>query len=146
MSAKDFRTDMGAMIIEAMLEGGDLPLPNSNRLAKVMMEYFKRDGHIDDLKENGYKWRPTTDYFIAHLKDFRKRMRERGMFFEYVRDDGEIVGEWKFADRKMYEANLKRDGVDLQTRTDTYNDKLDDGLGKWKLQLPHIEMQTELLN
>ena len=63
MSAKDFRTDMGAMIIEAMQEGNDLPLPNSIRLAKVMMEYFKRDGHIDDLKENGYKWRSYYLYF-----------------------------------------------------------------------------------
>lgn len=143
MSAKDFRYDMGAEIIESMHNGDDLPLPNIYRLGKVMMEYFKRDGHVDDLKELGYRWRPSVDYFVAHLKDFRKRLRERGMFFEYVREDGGITGEWKFADKKMYEANLKRESVDIATRTDTFNDKLDDGQAKWKLQLPHLDLVQE---
>lgn len=136
--AKDFRMDLGADLIVDMGKGDDLPLPNARRVAKVMMEYYKRDGHDDDLKESGYRWRPSEDYWRVHLGDVRTRLREKGKFFEYTLFQNSLEGAWRFCGKKEYETTLKRQYAEIGTRTESYNQKLDDGVSKWNMELPHI--------
>ena len=125
--AKDFRLDLGADILIDMDKCEDLPLPNARRVAKVMMEYYKRDGHEDDIKHSGYKWRPCEDYWRDHLGDVRGRLRERGKFFEYTLFQNSIEGAWRFCGKKEFESNLKKNYAEIGTRTETYIHNIDDG-------------------
>jgi hypothetical protein len=138
---KGFRYRIGADILLLMDAKKEFPVSNVHRLGKTMMEYFKENTeYLDELKKEKYKWRPSADYFMAHLPDFRKVLRMEKKYFEFVREDGTITGFWIFADKKMYEANLKREGADIATRTETFNDKLEDGQKKWKLQIAHLDL------
>jgi hypothetical protein len=138
--AKDFRYDLGSDLLIDMKKGEDLPLPSRRRVAKVMMEYYKRDGHDDDLKASGYRWRPCEDYWCSHLPDVCGRLRERGLFFEYTHFENSIEGAWRFCSKKEYESALKRQYSEITTRADTYNGKLEDAEKKWDLELPHANL------
>jgi hypothetical protein len=138
---KGFRYRIGADILLLMDAKKEFPVANVHRLGKTMMEYFKENpDYLNSLKSAKYKWRPSQDYFVAHLADFRKVLRMEKKYFEFVREDGTITGFWIFADKKMYEANLKREGADIATRTETFNDKLGDGQKKWKLEIPSLDL------
>lgn len=115
-------------------------LPNIYRLAKVMMEYYRNEGFDDEIKIKGYKWKATKDYWIKHLNDVRELLRKkRKLYFEFLRENNTFRGQWKFVNKKQYNEVLKREYSDVGTRTDTYNEKLDDGKEKWNIELPHIE-------
>jgi hypothetical protein len=141
MNVKELRMSIGADILAAMEENGDLPLTTKFRLTKIMQEYFKADGHADELKEQGYTWRPTRDYWTFHLDEIREFMRKnRNKFLEYLRPVGEFKGEWKFVSKIEFETIARREHSDIGTRTDTYNNKVDDGNDKWpSLQMPKIK-------
>ena len=137
--AKQMRLDIGIAILVSMYQNDDLPLPNVHRLSKTMQEYFVSEGHIDDVKERGYKWSPDADYWRNHLSDIRAEMRKaKRWYFEFVREQGELKGEWKFVSKEEYLASLARDHADISTRVDTHNDKIQDGQQRWKVELPLI--------
>ena len=139
MSAKDFRTNIGANIIREMEKADDLPLPNLRRVAKVMVEYFYREGHADIVARHKSNWVPDADYFASHMGDIQKRMRDsRNEFFEFVRGETGFTGEWKFVTKLEYEEILKRTYSEIGTRTDTFNGKLEDGQERWKLDVPKL--------
>lgn len=134
-----YRYGIGAQILNNMDANEDLPLPNVYRLAKVMQEYFVQDGMEEDLKENGYSWRPTEDYWRRHISDISSFMRkEKKQFFIYVQEQGTFKGNWQFVSKQAYVEHLERNHADVRTRTETYNDKLEDGRERWKLNLPGI--------
>lgn len=116
---------IGADILLKMKEEDDLPLPNKRRVAKVMQEYFKQEGHVDTLKEQNYRWRPTIDYWHNHLDDVRKYMREKKhKFFSWVpSENGGFKGEWRFVQKKDGEEVLKRKNNELSTRVENFNDE-----------------------
>lgn len=134
-----FRYNIGAEILLLMQERKDLPLPNKYRLAKVMQEYFRKEGFVDSLKEQNYRWRPNTEYWASHLDDVRKVLREQyKKMFEYIwAEDGRgFEGEWKFADKAETEKNLKRENNGVATRSENFNDKLDGN--PYDSDIPHI--------
>lgn len=138
MGAKSVRTQMGMDIIELMEKNGDLPMPNVHRLAKTMMEYFRDEGMGDDLFEAGYSWRPNEDYWRMHLSDIRQQFRkERKKYFEFVRNEG-LKGNWKFVNKNEYLDTLKFDNNDISTRVDTYNDKVQGGQERWKINVVNL--------
>ena len=144
--AGEFRRSIGADILEAMKASSDLPLPNVQRLAKVMAEYFHKEGYIDDVKEHGYKWRPDADYWQRNISAIAEYIRkERKKFFIYWREQGEFRGMWSFVGKAEYEKTLRREYSDNRTRTNTFNDRLTDGQERWKLEIPHIA-EVPLLN
>jgi len=145
-TAKQMRLDIGIAILEAMETNEDLPMPNVYRLAKTMQEYFVNDGHIDDVRDEGYKWRPDADYWRMHLSEIRSEMRKaRNKYFEFVRATGELTGQWKFVSKREYDTVLRRNHADLGTRVTNHNDKIYDGNLRWKMDLPLI-MDVPLLS
>ena len=137
MSAKEYRLGIGAEILVLMNKNNDLPMPNIYRLSKTMMEYFKLEGYIDDLKEMKYKWRPTEDYWRLHIRDISSYLAtENKRPFCFCRKHGEFKGLWKFCTKKEYENTMYREHADVSTRTDSFNQRLDES--KWQLELPHI--------
>lgn len=139
MSAREFRLSIGADIIKDMEKNEDLPMPNKRRLARVMMEYFHRGGYKDDLKEAGYVWLPDEDYWMNQLDGVRRQLRQEKLYFEYVREDGALRGEWKFTDKSEYHNTLRREAAGLGTMVERYNERLEEGQRRWKLNLPPIE-------
>ncbi len=137
MNVKEYRFAVGAEILILMNKNKDLPLPNKNRVAKVMQEYFNREGYQDDIREQGWRWKAGVDYWYRHLKDIAAYLREeKRLYFDYPRPWGSLEGEWKFVNKREYEELLERGYSDIKTRTETYNGKLDSS--KWDLELPHI--------
>jgi len=147
MSAKEERLAIGMDILELMDEREDLPLPNCHRLTKTMQEYFVSEGFVDELKEEGRRWRPTADYWRNHLAEIRATMRkDRQKYFEFYREWHEFKGLWKFVTKKEYQTVLRRDHADIGTRALSHNDKLEDGEKKWVLNLPYIAEVPLLTN
>jgi len=121
MNAKETRMVIGAEILEAMQKNEDLPLPNVHRLTKTMMEYFKQDGHADDLKELDYIWRPTKDYWRRHIREIASYLaNKRKKHFCYYREWGSFKGMWQFCTKAEYKATLEREYSDVATRTGGY--------------------------
>ena len=134
-----YRYNIGAQILFGMDSNEDLPLPNVYRLSRVMQEYFNQDGYEEDLIENGYSWRPTEDYWRRHISDIAAFMRkEKNRFLVFVQEQGNFKGRWEFVGKKEYIAHLARNYSDVKTRTETYNEKLEDGKERWSIQLPGI--------
>jgi hypothetical protein len=142
MGAKTFRLSIGADILEKMEENKEFPISNIRELTKIMMSYFKNKsyGYKKELTKNNYKWKPDVDYWKNHLKDIRELLRkERKRYFEFLRINRKFEGYWMFVDKEGFFNSLKWGYSDIGTRTESYNDKLDDGNEKWDLKLPHIE-------
>ncbi len=138
MGAKAVRTQIGMDIIEMMEKNEDLPMPNVHRLSKTMMEYFRSEGMEDDLIEQGYKWRPDEEYWRTHLSDVRRQFRkERKKYFEFVRDEG-LKGRWKFVSKNEYIESLNFTNNDISTRVDTYNEKVQQGQERWKINVVNL--------
>jgi len=139
MSAKMDRLGIGADILVLMNKNDDLPLPNIHILSKRMMAYFKQEGMVDDLKEMGYKWVPTEDYWRRHIREIASLLAtDRKRPFCYYRKWGEFSGLWKFCTKKEYEDTLYREYADVSTRTDSYNERLEEVETKWQFEIPHI--------
>ena len=146
-NCKDFRMDIGKQILKMMELNDDLPMPNCYRLAKTMQEYFRQEGMIDLLKEQGYKWLPTIDYWVFHLSDIAEYMRrEYKLYFGYLRNKGSLTGQWKFLEKKEWETILYRDHSDIATRVETHNDKIDDTGNRWKVDIPIIQEVPVLIS
>ena len=143
--AKKIRLELGGNILIAMNENEDLPLPNVHRLAKTMMEYFKRDGYVDDLIEFNYRWRPTEDYWRMHIREIASFLaKEKKLHFCFYREQGEFKGLWQFVSKQEYKDTLAREYSDVATRTDTFNNRLDES--KWQIDIPHIKDVPLLTN
>ncbi len=144
-AAKEIRLELGGNILIAMENNEDLPLPNVHRLAKTMMEYFKRDGYVDDLTEFNYRWRPSEDYWRMHIREIASFLaQEKKIHFCFYREQGEFKGLWQFVNKKEYKETLAREYSDVATRTDTFNQRLEES--KWALNLPHIKEVPLLTN
>lgn len=140
-SAKEIRLGIGADILVSMQEANDLPLPNIHRVAKTMMQYFEQEGYEDDLEEYNYRWRPTEDYWRRHIRDISSTLSiEKNKPFCFCREKGNgFRGSWRFCTKKEYDVFVRRDRTDISTRTDTHNERIDEGKKKWpSLQLPHL--------
>lgn len=134
----EYRISVYADVLQLMEEKEDLPLPNKYLLARTAKEYFYSEGFVDDVRER-YEWAPQESYFLNHTKEVSDLLaRKRGKFFFYHREWGDIRGLWLFGNKKEYEIALRREYADVATRTYTYNDRLDRGQGKWKLEIPSI--------
>jgi hypothetical protein len=139
--AAEFRYGIGADILLAMNRNHDLPLPNKHRLAKVMQEYYKRDGYEDRIREMGWRWKASVSYWDGHLDDVRRVLRDKGRPFECVPDrEGSILGQWKFPDEKEEDRRLRQKYNDIATRTDSFNEERDGASKKWpSLPIPTIK-------
>jgi len=140
MSIRAMRHSIGAEILKAMDEADDLPLPNIHRLAKVMQEYFKAGGYKDELKENGYRWTPTEGYWINSMKGIIEALHQEKLFFGYYREWGTWKGQWCFMNKPEYRMKLRREAADVATRVENYNNGLENGQKRWKLDLPPFDM------
>lgn len=137
--AKSYRMQVGYDLLMLMERDEELPLPNKERLAKVMHEYFVREGMVDQIKQDGYSWVPDIDYWQKHLADLCDYMRSQyRLYFAFIREDGEFSGIWKFTNKGEWEKALKRDHQDISTRVDNHNEKIDDTTLRWNTQLPKI--------
>lgn len=127
--AARYRYQVGCDILRLMEERDELPLPNIHRVAKVMQEVFTSEGMVDGLVENGYRWRPTVEYWKTRMSEICDHMRkEHGLFFMFVRDQGQLKGQWKFVGMVDFVKIMKRDAKDIETRGETYNNKAQDGV------------------
>ena len=134
---KGLRCNIGKEILELMEKNEDLPLPNAYRLSKTMQEYFNSEGFDEDLEK--YKWRPDADYWMKHVSDISDYMRKDSKrYFGFVRNQGELTGQWKFMNKKDCDYSLKRNNSDIATRVDNQNENIDDVSKKWKVDVPHI--------
>lgn len=148
MSAKQVRTGIGADIIITMTANDEFPVANVYRLSKTMMEYFESEGFEDTLNDYGYSWRPCAEYWQHHLSDIRAMLRkERKLYLEFVRDNenGEFKGAWTFVKKKAFEDVMSKERVGLETRTETFNERLEDGYEKWQLSIPGINLETLMI-
>ena len=145
---KEFRYDMAATILIEMERNDEFPMGNKYRVAKTMMEYYRRDGYVDTLREEGYYWKPTADYFASHLAEARECLRNTyGRFFEFKRYHNSLKGEWGFYTKKAVKELMDRESVEIDTRIDTFNDRADDSRERWpSIQLPYIENVPLLKN
>ena len=134
------RLSIGVDILKKMNEQDELPITDIYKLTDKMMEYFYEMDYEDRLKDEGSVWLPDSEYWRHTLKTVRELLREKKLYLEFIRKEGErgFVGVWKFCDKLNYVKKLKDDHIDISTRTETYNDKLNDGIDKWKIQLPNI--------
>ncbi len=136
------RLEIGVEILKAMDEYGELPMPDMYKITDKMMQYFYEMNYEDKLQDEGSVWLPDNDYWRHNFKTLRQLLREEdNMYLEFIRKEGQkgFVGSWKFCDRLNYIKKLKDDHGDISTRTETYNNKLDDGIDKWEIKLPNIK-------
>ena len=139
-TAKEVRNSIGGDVIIAMLAHDEFPVSNVRRLSMTMQEYFISEGFEDSLVELGYRWRPDVDYWRRHLPDVREYLRkEKKLFLEYVG----VVGEsaWCFIKKHDFKIVMVKEATGLGTRTETYNDRNDDGNDKWpSLKSPSVRL------
>lgn len=146
MSAKTFRTELGGDVLIAMAANDELPISDSFRVAKKMQVYFLSEGFRDDVKAQGYKWKPTADYWQKHLTDIRRTLREnKKLFFEYQRTEGArgFKGNWAFLRKSDFEQLLRYEHKCITTRANTHNTKIADGCNKWALKEPRLRIAIE---
>ena len=147
MSAKMDRLGIGADILISMEQHDDLPLPNMDILSRTMMKYFKQEGLADDLAEMDYTWRPTSAYWRRHIREVASLLAtDRRKPFCFYREWGTFRGLWKFCTKQEYKDMLYRDHADLSTRTERFNERLDDVSEKWKIDIPFIPSVPLLTN
>ena len=145
--AAKFRVALGAGIILEMEKNEDLPVANIHRLGKTMQEYFREMGLQDDVREEGYKWTPTKDYWILKMKDIRDHLaKEKKKYFIFVHSEGGkgFEGLWKFATKEEYDKQMRREHKETGTRIENHNEKLTDGQKRWKIDLPLLDKVPKL--
>ncbi len=135
-------------ILMLMEKHRDLPLPNVYRLCKVIMEYYRKEGFRDQLRENGSKWNLSIFYISKHIKIIKQISRENFHPFDYHRSNDMLRGSWMFLTKKTYKEIAERLLIELNTRKDSYNNIIEDGNIKMKynLQLPKIPEFTKIEN
>lgn len=146
--ANIFRMDMGCRLLEILEENEELPMPNIYRLTKTMHEYFVRFGMIDEIKENGYRWKPDADYWRQKMSDITGRMRtEKNRYFGYTHKPGRRFseGDWKFMTPEEWQRSLKLNHAGIGTRVDTQNQKIEESVDTYRVELPTLA-EVPLLN
>jgi hypothetical protein len=136
MSVRALRHQIGAEILKAMENAGDLPLPNIHRLSRVMQEYFDEGGYKEELEEQGYRWCPTPGYWVNAMPGIIEALKQERIYFGYDREWGEFKGQWCFMSKPLYQRKLRREAADISTRVERYNTDLEDGNKRWSLNLP----------
>lgn len=144
MTAKEFRLDIGIEILEVMKKNDDLPLPNIHRVSKTMQEYYIQLGYEDYVKESGYKWQASTDYWIHAMTDIQLFLMEDKKFFAFVRNNG-LHGYWDFLSKKEYTKRIERGTQEILTRTDNINTGIVESQKKWKHGKPVIDAKLKQL-
>jgi hypothetical protein len=143
--AKSYRMEIGYNILMQMEYDDELPLPNKERLGKIMNEYCIREGVADKIHQDGYTWCPDAEYWVKHLADVSEYMRAQyKLYFAFVRADGEFSGIWKFTNKGEWEKSLKREHNDVKTRIETHNEKIEDTRLRWNIQIPQIAEVPEI--
>lgn len=133
-----FRMEIAEKILVSMATNEEFPIGNMRRVANIMQEYFESEGFIDLVYDAGYKWTPNEAYWEHKFKDIRALLREnRKLFLEYERTDFG-VGSWGFLRKGEFEKVMGKEHATLMTRTDTYNDRCEDGHKKWRLKNPMV--------
>ena len=135
MSLREDRAELGADILQRMDADNSVEFPNKHALAKAMQEYFKKY-YLAEVKDSGYRWRPDEDYWKYKLSEIQRALRQEQLYFGYDREWGDFTGAWCFMSKPQYTRMLRRDAAGLATRTENYNEKLEDGQQRWKLDLP----------
>jgi hypothetical protein len=136
---KTMRLDMGARALARMEEEDDLPLPNIYRVAHVMQEYCIEEGYADEMKEMGLTWRPSVKYWRTHMGELADYMREEYQwYFGFKRFPQKLTGHWKFMEPEEWDYTLRRDHKDIGKRIDTHNDKLEDSVKEYTVEIPHL--------
>jgi len=147
--AKTLRVNIGVDIITEMNNADEFPTANVYRLSKTMMEYFREEGHIDDLLDRGYSWTPTEDYWRRHLYEVRKILRnENGLYLEFLRDniEGAFKGSWKILKKQEFVSLMEKESAGLEKRAETFNERLIDSSKKWDMKaVPGIHMNKVLI-
>jgi len=135
------RLEIGTEILKTMDQHGEFPLPDMYKVVDKMMQYFYEMGFEDKLNEEGSVWLPTNNHWRQNFKLLRELLRYEDKFFEYVKIKGGrgFIGDWAFRAKKEYARKLEDDHGDISTRTETYNNRLDDSPDKWKIKLPSIK-------
>lgn len=136
---KAYRNEIGKEILELMEDGADMPLPNIYRVASVMQEYFINEGYADRVKADGFTWQPSEKYWRTHMGDVAKYMREEyQLYFGFTRYPQKLTGQWKFMKPSEWDSTLKRDHKDIGKRIDTHNDKIEDSVEDYKVEIPPL--------
>jgi hypothetical protein len=138
-NAKSFRMEIGYLILMDLEREQELPLPNIKRLSMVIDEYFRREGYIDDIQAQGYRWVPDELYWEDHIQDVSEYMRKYyKIYFGFYREDGQFKGIWKFMNKGEWERTLKRTHQEISTRVENQNEKLEDTKLRWNVNVPKI--------
>ena len=127
-------------ILQLMEKKKDLPLPNGFRLRKVIMEYYRKEGFRESLKEQGSKWDLSPFYIQKHISTIKQVSIENQHPFAYHRPKDSLRGLWMFLTKKTYKEIAERLLIELDTRRKSYNDMIENGNSKMKynLQFPVI--------
>lgn len=136
--AIEFRMEIAEQILGSMAANEEFPIGNMRRIANIMQEYFESEGFNDLVYDAGYRWQPNEAYWEHKFKDIRRFLRDkRKLFLEYERTDLG-VGSWGFLRKGEFEKVMQKEHDNLMTRTNTYNDRCEDGHKKWKLSNPMV--------
>lgn len=137
MSVKQERIVMFADVLKDAELSSLTPPPNVHQLANEVLTAFNKNGYGSELKESGSRWWPTLHWIINHLHDIREYLRTQGYFFDYIRKNGKLIGQWKFCGKKEYRSVALFKGKCVRTLSEHYNEMLNDS--KWKLDLPPVK-------
>lgn len=142
------RCQMVVDILQLMEKKKDLPLPNRYRLAKVIIEYWKKEGFRQDLRDNGSRFNLTQFYIHKHMKEIIIVSIENHTPFGFHRPMDSLRGLWMFLNKKQCKEILQRQYKELNTRRETYNNELQEINSKMKynIQLPVIPEFTAIEN
>ena len=140
-TAKQVRMSLGGDILISMVGQDEFPIGNTDRVCKVMQEFYESEGFVDQLLQYDYTWRPTVDYWRRHFKQVRSHLRkDKKLFLAWVRSRGAtFAGSWQFVKKGEFVRIMDEQRVDLETRAATYNEAVDDGRVKWSsLETPNV--------
>ena len=134
------RLTIGTEILKKMDQEDEMPVKNIYRLTNKMMEYFYSMGYEDYLEEQGSRWLPDSEYWRSNIKMLRELLRGEQYYLEFVRDEGVkgFSGKWLFCKKDEFVSKLKQDHNDISVRTESFNEKVDDGQSRWKLQIKGV--------
>lgn len=149
---RNYRMDIGVEILLDMKKNNEFPFKSKIKLAKTMMEYFYKMGYEDKVYEDGYTWTPDVEYWVFNItgtkttngitevmyEGLQERLRRKHkLFLCYVHTGKGFKGSWKFVNKDEFVSQMERCHGELNTRIDSYNEKVLNGNYKWeRVNLP----------